>query len=95
MHNVREHKQAGERQDWLQEKLKDITVVSAKPQHAQLGNSKSLLSNQKSFLRSNLWKTWTQVTKLINQRWEARNHRLMSAVFYLFMFNSEFVYFVL
>uniref|UniRef100_H3C1I1 Parathyroid hormone n=1 Tax=Tetraodon nigroviridis TaxID=99883 RepID=H3C1I1_TETNG len=57
MHNVREHKQAGERQYWLQEKLKDITVVSAKPQHAQLGNSKSLLSNQKSFLRSNLWKT--------------------------------------
>uniref|UniRef100_A0A3P8SR90 Parathyroid hormone n=1 Tax=Amphiprion percula TaxID=161767 RepID=A0A3P8SR90_AMPPE len=26
MHNVREHKQVGERQDWLQEKLKEIIV---------------------------------------------------------------------
>ncbi|KAF3832659.1 hypothetical protein F7725_026324 [Dissostichus mawsoni] len=38
MHNVREHKQVGDRQDWLQEKLKDITVASAKPQHGQSGN---------------------------------------------------------
>lgn len=55
MHNVREHKQVGERQDWLQEKLKDIIVVSAKPQHAHMGNIKSLFS--KDVLRSNMWKT--------------------------------------
>lgn len=40
MHNVREHKQVGERQDWLQEKLKDIIVASAKPQHGQWRNTK-------------------------------------------------------
>nr|AAQ73561.1 parathyroid hormone type-2 precursor [Takifugu rubripes]CAG26461.1 parathyroid hormone [Takifugu rubripes] len=55
MHNVREHKQVGERQDWLQEKLKDVIVVSAKPQHAHTGNIKSLFSND--VLRSNMWKT--------------------------------------
>uniref|UniRef100_A0A3B4VNA0 Parathyroid hormone n=2 Tax=Seriola TaxID=8160 RepID=A0A3B4VNA0_SERDU len=38
MHNVREHKQVGERQDWLQEKLRDIIVASAKPQHGHSGN---------------------------------------------------------
>ncbi|KAJ0002077.1 hypothetical protein NQD34_001873, partial [Periophthalmus magnuspinnatus] len=35
MHNVQEHKQVGERQDWLQEKLKDIIVTSVKPQHVR------------------------------------------------------------
>lgn len=75
MHNVREHKQVGERQDWLQEKLKDIIVVNAKPQHTQSGNTKSLFSND--VLRSNMWKTWMQVTVLVNQHREARNHRMM------------------
>ncbi|CAL9701911.1 unnamed protein product [Knipowitschia caucasica] len=32
MHNVQEHKQVGERQEWLQEKLKDIIVTSVRPQ---------------------------------------------------------------
>uniref|UniRef100_A0A3Q1F5H7 Parathyroid hormone n=1 Tax=Acanthochromis polyacanthus TaxID=80966 RepID=A0A3Q1F5H7_9TELE len=45
MHNVREHKQVGERQDWLQEKLKEIIVASSKPQHGQSGNIKNLFSN--------------------------------------------------
>lgn len=74
MHNVREHKQVGERQDWLQEKLKDIIVVSAKPQHAQSGNTKSIFSND--VLRSNMWKTWMQVTMLVYYH-QARNHRMM------------------
>ncbi|XP_041635311.1 parathyroid hormone 1b [Cheilinus undulatus] len=43
MHNVREHKQVGDRQDWLQEKLKDIIVASVKPQQGQSGNIKNLL----------------------------------------------------
>lgn len=54
MHNVQEHKQVGERQDWLQEKLKDI-VTSAKPQHVQTGTIKRLFLN--SVLGSNMWKT--------------------------------------
>nr|XP_033487996.1 parathyroid hormone 1b [Epinephelus lanceolatus] len=45
MHNVREHKQVGDRQDWLQEKLKGITVASVKPQHGQSGNIKNLFPN--------------------------------------------------
>ncbi|XP_059201562.1 parathyroid hormone 1b [Centropristis striata] len=45
MHNVREHKQVGDRQDWLQEKLKDIVVASAKPQHRQSGNIKNIFPN--------------------------------------------------
>uniref|UniRef100_A0A3Q3GR98 Parathyroid hormone n=1 Tax=Labrus bergylta TaxID=56723 RepID=A0A3Q3GR98_9LABR len=43
MHNVREHKQVGDRQDWLQEKLKDIIVASVKPQQGQSGNIKNVL----------------------------------------------------
>lgn len=58
MHNVREHKQVGERQDWLQEKLKDIIVASAKPQHGQSRNIKNLLPND--VLGSNMWKSWIQ-----------------------------------
>lgn len=58
MHNVREHKQVGERQDWLQEKLKDIIVASAKPQHGQSGNIKNLFPND--VLGSNRWKSWVQ-----------------------------------
>ncbi|XP_034536195.1 parathyroid hormone 1b [Notolabrus celidotus] len=42
MHNVREHKQVGDRQDWLQGKLKDIIVASVKPQQGQSGNFKTL-----------------------------------------------------
>ncbi|KAK5600948.1 BTB/POZ domain-containing protein 10 [Crenichthys baileyi] len=42
MHNVQEHKQVGERQDWLQEKLKKIIIASPKPQHAKPGILKSL-----------------------------------------------------
>uniref|UniRef100_A0A3Q2GNI5 Parathyroid hormone n=1 Tax=Cyprinodon variegatus TaxID=28743 RepID=A0A3Q2GNI5_CYPVA len=42
MHNVQEHKQVGERQDWLQEKLKKIVLASPKPKYAKLGNLKSL-----------------------------------------------------
>ncbi|XP_004543577.1 parathyroid hormone 1b [Maylandia zebra] len=38
MHNVREHKQVGERQDWLQEKLKGIIVASSKPLHGKIMN---------------------------------------------------------
>lgn len=53
MHNVREHKQVGERQDWLQEKLKDIIVASARPQ--QSGNIKSLFAND--VLGSNMWRS--------------------------------------
>ncbi|CAG5856164.1 unnamed protein product [Menidia menidia] len=41
MHNVREHKQVGDRQDWLQEKLKKIVVSSSKPQLP--GDLKNLL----------------------------------------------------
>lgn len=55
MHNVREHKQVGERQDWLQEKLKDIIVASAKPQHGHSGNIKNLLPDD--VFGSNLWKS--------------------------------------
>uniref|UniRef100_A0A3Q3NHT4 Parathyroid hormone n=1 Tax=Mastacembelus armatus TaxID=205130 RepID=A0A3Q3NHT4_9TELE len=29
MHNIQEHKQVGERQGWLQEKLKNIIVVKS------------------------------------------------------------------
>jgi len=43
MHNVREHKQVGERQDWLQEKLKKIIVSGSKPQHGQPGDLRNLL----------------------------------------------------
>lgn len=39
MHNVQEYKQVGERQDWLQDKLKKIIVV--KPQQGQLENIKN------------------------------------------------------
>uniref|UniRef100_A0A3B5QTZ4 Parathyroid hormone n=1 Tax=Xiphophorus maculatus TaxID=8083 RepID=A0A3B5QTZ4_XIPMA len=42
MHNVQEHKQVGERQDWLQEKLKKIIIPSPKPQYVRPGNPKSL-----------------------------------------------------
>ncbi|MEQ2315966.1 hypothetical protein AMECASPLE_027843, partial [Ameca splendens] len=42
MHNVQEHKQVGERQDWLQETLKKIILASPKPQHAKPGILKSL-----------------------------------------------------
>ncbi|TMS13019.1 Parathyroid hormone, partial [Larimichthys crocea] len=55
MHNVREHKQVGERQDWLQGKLKDIIVASAKPQHGQSGNLKNLFPND--VLGLNMWKS--------------------------------------
>uniref|UniRef100_A0A3P8WYK5 Parathyroid hormone n=1 Tax=Cynoglossus semilaevis TaxID=244447 RepID=A0A3P8WYK5_CYNSE len=55
MHNVREHKQVGERQDWLQEKLKDIIVSSAKPQHGRAtGNIKNLFPND--VLGLDIWK---------------------------------------
>uniref|UniRef100_A0A4W5MFC0 Parathyroid hormone n=1 Tax=Hucho hucho TaxID=62062 RepID=A0A4W5MFC0_9TELE len=45
MHNVGVHKQVGERQDWLQLKLKDIIAAShAKAQqHRQSGKIRSLL----------------------------------------------------
>lgn len=56
MHNVQEHKQVGERQDWLQEKLKDIIVAGTKPQ--QSGNINNLFPND--VLGSNMWKTWKQ-----------------------------------
>lgn len=49
MHNVQEYKQVGERQDWLQDKLKKIVVV--KPQRGQLGNVKN------DVLGSNIWKS--------------------------------------
>lgn len=55
MHNVQEHKQVGERQDWLQEKLKGITVASSKPKHGQSGNIKNLFQND--VLGPNMWKT--------------------------------------
>ncbi|TKS70180.1 Parathyroid hormone [Collichthys lucidus] len=55
MHNVREHKQVGERQDWLQGKLKDIIVASAKPEHGQSGNLKNLFPND--VLGINMWKS--------------------------------------
>nr|XP_057945764.1 parathyroid hormone 1b [Doryrhamphus excisus] len=46
MHNVREHKQVGERQEWLQEKLKDIMVTSVKPQHGLSSiNMKNIFPN--------------------------------------------------
>ncbi|KAF7659015.1 hypothetical protein LDENG_00004610 [Lucifuga dentata] len=53
MHNVREHKQVGERQDWLQEKLKNITVTSAKPQHGQSENIRAVNNNNNNILGSN------------------------------------------
>uniref|UniRef100_A0A665V0L9 Parathyroid hormone n=1 Tax=Echeneis naucrates TaxID=173247 RepID=A0A665V0L9_ECHNA len=52
MHNVREHHQVGERQDWLQEKLKNIIVASVKPQHGHSRNIKSIFPNYGSNLRS-------------------------------------------
>lgn len=55
MHNVREHKQVGERQDWLQETLKDIIVASAKPQHGQWRDTKTRFQND--VVGSNMWKT--------------------------------------
>lgn len=46
MHNVQEHKQVGERQDWLQEKLKDIIVAaSVKPQCGRPEKLNTPLSN--------------------------------------------------
>ena len=41
MHNVQEHKQVGERQDWLQEKLKKIIIPGSEPQNGNPGNVKS------------------------------------------------------
>lgn len=38
MHNVQEHKEVGDRQNWLQEKLKEIIIFSPKPRHAEAGN---------------------------------------------------------
>uniref|UniRef100_A0A8C2ZMQ4 Parathyroid hormone n=1 Tax=Cyclopterus lumpus TaxID=8103 RepID=A0A8C2ZMQ4_CYCLU len=55
MHNVREHKQVGDRQDWLQERLKDIIVASVKPQHGQSGNTKNIFPND--VLSSNMRKS--------------------------------------
>lgn len=55
MHNVREHKQVGDRQDWLQERLKDIIVPSAKPQHGQSRNINNIFPND--VLGSNSWKS--------------------------------------
>uniref|UniRef100_A0A3Q2XDI2 Parathyroid hormone n=1 Tax=Hippocampus comes TaxID=109280 RepID=A0A3Q2XDI2_HIPCM len=46
MHNVQEHKQVGERQEWLQEKLKDILVTSANPQHRQLTSIQNIFPNE-------------------------------------------------
>lgn len=43
MHNVREHKQVGERQVWLQEKLKGIIV--SKPQRGQSLDIKNVFPN--------------------------------------------------
>ncbi|KAF3686458.1 Parathyroid hormone [Channa argus] len=51
MHNFQEHKQVGERQDWLQEKLKKIIVASTKPQHGQSGIIKN------DIFGSNMWKS--------------------------------------
>ena len=56
MHNVREHKQVGDRQDWLQERLKDIIVPSTKPQHGQSQNINNVFPND--VLGSNSWKSW-------------------------------------
>lgn len=55
MHNVQEHKQVGERQDWLQAKLKNIIIANAKPQQGQSVNIKN------DVLRSNMWKHWKQL----------------------------------
>uniref|UniRef100_A0A8C5GWK2 Parathyroid hormone n=1 Tax=Gouania willdenowi TaxID=441366 RepID=A0A8C5GWK2_GOUWI len=46
MHNVREHKQVGERQEWLQKKLKDIIVTNSKSQNGQSENDKYLFPNE-------------------------------------------------
>lgn len=56
MHNVREHKQVGERQDWLQDKLKNIIVTSAKPKHGQSGNIKTnndIIGSTNLYVQSN------------------------------------------
>uniref|UniRef100_A0A3B3UQR7 Parathyroid hormone n=1 Tax=Poecilia latipinna TaxID=48699 RepID=A0A3B3UQR7_9TELE len=45
MHNVQEHKQVGERQDWLQEKLKKIIIPSPKPQYMRKGKTKKKVNN--------------------------------------------------
>ena len=43
MHNMQVHKQVGERQDWLQSKLKDILAAShAKAQHGRSGKISNL-----------------------------------------------------
>lgn len=55
MHNVQEHKQVGERQEWLQEKLKDIIVTNTKPQHEQEGDIKNIFPN--NVLGLDMWKT--------------------------------------
>uniref|UniRef100_A0A8C6SJW7 Parathyroid hormone n=1 Tax=Neogobius melanostomus TaxID=47308 RepID=A0A8C6SJW7_9GOBI len=51
MHNVREHKQVGERQDWLHEKLKDIIVASVKPQHVRPVKLKTLVDNDETEIK--------------------------------------------
>lgn len=56
MHNVQEHKQVGERQNWLQEKLKDIVVANGKLEHEQARNIENLFPSHVPSL--DLWKTW-------------------------------------
>lgn len=67
MHNVREHKQVGERQVWLQEKLKDIIVASAKPQYGQSVDIKNVFPND--ILGSDKWKSWIQLQNLRIWQW--------------------------
>lgn len=55
MHNVQEHKQVGERQNWLQEKLKDIVVANAKLENGQARNIQNLFPSHVPSL--DMWKT--------------------------------------
>lgn len=99
MHNVQEHKQVGERQDWLQEKLKDIIVASTKPQHGQSGNIKNLFPND--VLGSNMWKTWTQPIYSLSV-WQCNFFFLLLAIcmfvcfiVYLFSYLSQLLFIIL
>lgn len=55
MHNLQEHKQVGERQNWLQEKLKDIVVANSKLEHGQVRDVESLFPSHVPSL--DMWKT--------------------------------------
>lgn len=85
MHNVREHKQVGERQEWLHEKLKGIIVASSKPQHRQPRTIKNPL--QYDIFGSKVWKGYTNYTNTsysIYRRFVPNKIPMQSLIIWLF-----------